>query len=175
MSDNSEIEFIKELFNNYRQMMYKIALNILHNNSDAEDIVQNAFLWIINHLEKISRIPCNERGFYFAKITEHFAIDLLRKRNNHPTDDIDEVDPSSENDVEDTVLSDLTVEEIKSALGELSDRDYDLLYLYLFKEMKHKEISELMGIPENSVRVYIQRARKRLIKILKKRGIIDDV
>ena len=173
MPDN---EFMSELFQNYRQMMYKTALGILHNSSDAEDVVQNAFLWIIDNLDRISQIPCNERGFYFAKIIEHHSIDLLRKRNAHPTDDIDEKgELSSETDVEDAVLSKLTVDQIKSALEELSDRDYDLLYLYLFKEMKHKEIGEIMGIPESNVRVYIQRARKRFIKILKKRGIIDDI
>lgn len=173
MPDN---EFLRELFQNYKQMMFKTALGILHNSSDAEDVVQNAFLWIIDNLDRISQIPCNERGFYFAKITEHNAIDLLRKRNIHPTEDIDEKDDlSSETDVEDGVLSKLTVEQIKSALQELSDRDYDLLYLYLFREMNHKEIGEIMGIPENNVRVYIQRARKRFIKILKKRGIIDDI
>ena len=169
-------EFMSELFQNYRQMMYKTALGILHNSSDAEDVVQNAFLWIIDNLDRISQIPCNERGFYFAKITEHSAIDLLKKRNAHPTDDIDENDNlSSEIDVEEAILSKLSVEQIKSALGELSDRDYDLLYLYLFNEMKNKEIGEIMGLSESSVRVYIQRARKRFIKILKKRGIIDDI
>ena len=173
MPDN---EFMRELFRDYRQIMFKTALGILHNSSDAEDVVQNAFLWIIDNLEKISQIPCNERGFYFAKITEHNAIDLLRKRNAHPTDDIDDKDDlSSGTDVEDEALSKLTVEQIKSALAELSDRDHDLLYLYLFKEMRYKEIGELMGIPENNVRVYIQRARKRFIKILKKRGITDDI
>ncbi len=176
MSDNPEMELIKELFKAHRQMMYKTALGILHNGSDAEDAVQNAFLWMINNVEKIAGIPCNERALYFTYITEHISIDIYRKQISHPTDDIDEhYELDSGLSVEDEVTSKLTVSEIRSALDELSDRDYDLMYLLLFKEKSYREIGEIMNIPENNVRVYIQRARKRFIKILKKRGVIDDV
>ena len=176
MSDNSEMELIKELFKAHRQMMYKTALGILHNSSDAEDAVQNTFLWMLNNIEKVVSIPCNERALYFTYITKNISIDIYRKRTSHPTDDIDEhYELSTEKSVEDEVISKLTVAEIRSALDELSDRDYDLLYLYLFKEKSYREIGEIMKIPENYVRVYIQRARKRFIKILKKRGVIDDV
>ncbi|MDE7229504.1 MAG: sigma-70 family RNA polymerase sigma factor [Oscillospiraceae bacterium] len=164
------------LFTEYRQMMFKIALNILHNRSDAEDVVQDAFLWIINNIVKISQIPCYERGNYFASITEHRSIDVLRKRSRHPTEDIEEqYELSSDERVEESALSSVTVEEIKSALNELSNRDYELLYLYLFKEMTPKEIGEAMGISENNIRVYVQRARKRFAKILHKRGLDHEI
>ena len=67
------------------------------------------------------------------------------------------------------------VKEIEQALEELSDRDYGIMYLYIFKQMKYREIAEAMNIPEKNINVYIERARKRLIKILKKRGIVDDI
>ncbi len=176
MSKKSDNKLMSELFSEYRQMMFKIALDILHNKSDAEDVVQEAFLWIINNFKKVSKIPCNERPLYFANIIEHISIDLCRKQKRRPTKGIDELnDVEVDYRVEDEVLSKLTVEEIKSALDHLSDRDYDLLYLYLFDKKGPKEISTVMGIPENSVRVYIHRARKRFIKILKKRGVIDDI
>lgn len=176
MSKNSDSEFINKLFVEYRQMMLKIALGILHNRPDAEDVVQEAFLWIINNLEKILRIPCNERALYFANIIEHISIELYRKHKRHPIEDIDEhYDFSSDFSVEDEVLSKLTINEIKSALEDLSDRDYDMLYLYLFDGKSPKEIGEVMRISESNIRVYIQRARKRFIKILRKRGVIDDV
>lgn len=171
MSEKTDDNLLSELFTEYRQMMFKIAMGILHNKSDAEDVVQDAFLWIINNLEKISQIPCYERGNYFASIIEHRSIDILRKRSRHPTEDIEEqYELSSDERVEESALSSVTVEEIKSALNELSNRDYELLYQYLFKEMTPKEIGEVMGISENNIRVYVQRARKRFAKILHKRG-----
>lgn len=113
---------------------------------------------------------------YFSEIAEHTSIDILRKKKRHPIEDIDEMyDICSNDSVEEKALDKMTVEKIRDALDELSNRDYDLLYLYLFKEMSYQEISEAIGITENNVRVYIHRARKRFIKILKKRGVIDDL
>ncbi len=176
MPDNPDADLLNELFEAYRDMMLKIAMGILHNKSDAEDVVQDAFLWIINNLEKISQIPCYERANYFATIIEHRSIDIYRKRNAHPTDDIEEqYKLHSDGNVEETALSSVTVDEIKNAMNELSNTDYELLYLYLFKDMSPKEISNVMGISEQNSRVYIQRARKRFAKILHKRGIGYDV
>ena len=174
--NSDEDKLISELFAEYKQMMFKVAFGILHNEADAEDAVQNSFLWIINNLDKISQIPCYERGNYFATIIEHRSIDIYRKRVNHPTENLDELfDLGSDESIEEKALSNVTVEEIKSAMNELSDGDYEMLYLYLFKQMRPKEISEAMGISENNIRTYIQRARKRFVKILHKRGIDYDV
>ncbi len=176
MSKNPDEDFINKLFSDYRQMMYKVAYSILGNRSDSEDAVQDVFLWIIDNIEKISEIPCNERANYFASIIEHRSIDIYRKLNAHPIEDIEEqYDLNSNEDLEKTVISDMTVEEIKSAMKELSNMDYEMLYLYLFKKMSPKEISKAMEISELNIRVYIYRARKRLIKILKKRGISYDI
>ncbi len=176
MTKKSDDKFINELFTEYRQMMFKIAMSILHNKSDAEDAVQDAFLWIINNLYKIYKIPCYERGFYFASIIKHRSIDLCRKRKSHPMEDIEgQYEISSSKCVEERALSNVTVSEIKSAMNELSDRDYEMLYLYLFKDMSPKEISGVMDISENNIRIYIKRARKRFAKILRNRGINYDV
>lgn len=176
MPDNLDTGLLKELFETYRDMMFKIAMGILHNKSDAEDVVQDAFLWIINNPSKILEIPCYERGNYFASIIEHRSIDIYRKRNAHPAEDIEEqYDLDSNENIEEKALSSVTVDEIKDAMNELSNMDYELLYLYLFKDMSPKEISNAMGISEKNIRVYIQRARKRFAKILHKRGINYDV
>lgn len=176
MPKNSDNEFVNELFKTYRQMMFKIALGILHNETDAEDVVQDAFLWIINNLDKVSQIPCCERGGYFASIIEHRAIDLCRKRNNHPTDDIDEQFNliSSEN-IEESAISNMTVEEIERALNELSKRDSEILYYLLFMDYAPKEIAKVLGVSERNISMYITRARKRLIKVLKKRGFTNEL
>lgn len=176
MLKNKDKDLSAELFNEYRQMMFKIAIKILHNVSDAEDAVQDSFLWIINNLDRISQIPCNERRSYFASIVEHRSIDIYRKHNGRQIEYTEEQYILTSNEcIVEKAVSSVTVDEIKEALNELSDRDYAMLYMYLFKEMSPKEISAIMGISENNIRTYIQRARKRLTKILCKRGINYDV
>ncbi len=90
MSKRKDDKLISKLFAEHRQMMFKIAMGILHNKSDVEDVVQDAFLWIINNLDKISQIPCNRRACYFANIIEYRSLNLINRRRAHPTDDIDE-------------------------------------------------------------------------------------
>lgn len=172
MSERPDTKFLQELFEAYRQTMYKTAFNILHNEHDAEDAVQNAFFRIINNLEKISQIPSNERIFYFANITEHISINILNKQKRHPLEDIDlheDIDPDIS--VEKISFERITVEEIKQVIRTMSAADRLILRLYLFEERSHKEIAEIAGISEVNARVSVHRARKRLAKLLKERGI----
>lgn len=172
MSKRPNAELLKELFETHRQTMYKIALSILHNSHDAEDAVQNAFLWIINDLEKISPIPCNERVFYFANIIEHVSINILNKKKRHQLEDIDmHQEINSGISVEKTSLEMITIEEIKQVIRTMSVTDRLILRLYLFEEKSYKEIAEIAGISEGNARVSVHRARKRLVKLLKERGI----
>ena len=57
-----EEAFITKLYSEYEQMMYKIALNILNNNYDAEDTVHEAFLNIIrqDHLANLKKLQKSE-------------------------------------------------------------------------------------------------------------------
>lgn len=172
MSERPNAKLLRELFETHRQAMYKIALNILHNPHDAEDAVQNAFLWIINNLEKVSQIPCNERVFYFANIIEHTSLNILNKQKRHPLENIDmHEEINSEIFVEKTSFERITIEEIKQVIRTMSAADRLILRLYLFEERSHKEIAEIAGISEINARVSVHRARKRLAKLLKERGI----
>lgn len=176
LSDNDKYDLINELFSKYSQMMYRKAFSILHNKSDAEDAVQNTFLWIVDNPEKVPEKNSYEMIGYLAAITAHRSIDICRKRRRHPTDDIDEQpDLCTDENIEEEILSSMNVEEIRKALNELSDTDYRMLYLNLFKHKKTKEISAMMGIAENNIRTYLKRARERFIKILRERGIDYDI
>lgn len=176
MLEDSDLEFINKLFIEYRQMMFKVAMDILHNKADAEDAVQDAFLCIINNLEKISHIPCKEKAFYFVVIIENISINKYNKKNRHPLVDIDKcIEISSDYSVDKRVDEDLLIKKIKDALAELSDRDYSIMYLYIFNQMTPKEIAEKLDIPEKNIHTYITRAKKRLVKILNRRGIYYDI
>lgn len=171
MQKKENAEFAKELFETYSQMMYKIAFNILQNKFSAEDAVQNAFLWIMGNLDKIYEIPDFERAFYFSTIIEHISIDLLNEQKKQLSKAVDDYQEFAVlTSAEEEALDNITIQEIEEALKKLSDTDYSLMYLYLFKQMKPKEIAKELNIPEKNIRTYIMRARKRLIKILKREG-----
>ncbi len=176
MPDNLNKDLIEKLFEKYEQLMCDTALNILHNKADAEDVVQNAFLWIINNPQKISIIPIDEREFYLIAMVKHLSSNAVKSKKKHSAKSIEEMEEFASNDlVEETALENITIEEVKQALNELSFSDYSLMYLYVIMQMKPSEIAEELKIPEKNIRAKVRSARKRLIKILKKRGFNYDV
>ena len=101
---------------------------------------------------------------------------MLKKKQRHSEIDIDEVyDVQTNENLEETTLAEISAEEIRNALRELSDNDYEILFLYLVKEHNPSEIADLIGISANLARQRIFRARKRLIKLLGKRGITNEI
>lgn len=168
-------ELVRSLYEKNELLLYNIAYKILKNRSDAEDTVQDAFVRVINHLEKIREIDCNETRFYLVIIVKNISLNMLKKKQRHPEIDIDEAyDVQTSENLEETTLAEISAEEIRNALRELSDNDYEILFLYLVKEHNPSEIADLIGISANLARQRIFRARKRLIKLLGKRGITNE-
>ncbi len=171
--DNPDADLLNELFEAYRDMMLKIAMGILCNDFLAEDAVQEAFLHIINDPDKISRIPVKNRGSYLNTVVTNACYDLLRSEKRRHKCNINDLEICS-GSPDDEALSALTVDEIRNLLNELPDRDQEILYLYLFNDYAPKDIAEAMHIPKRQIGTYLGRARKRLIKLLKERGITND-
>ncbi len=74
-ADKSKFEL---LYLRYRGLMFSVAMRLLSSEQDAEDAVHQAFLSIIEHLDRITEIDCPKTRSYVVIITEHKAIDLLR-------------------------------------------------------------------------------------------------
>ena len=74
--DRSLIEF---LYTEYKQVMYKTAVSILHNNEDAEDAVHEAFLRVIKNISKFRKYSCNENVSYLVIIVRGIALNMPLK------------------------------------------------------------------------------------------------
>ena len=61
-SEDDKRRFVA-VYEQYHEKMEMIALHILRSQHDSEDAVQNAFLQMIRHFEKIYEIPCEELPF----------------------------------------------------------------------------------------------------------------
>ena len=134
-----------------------------------------SFVSVINHLEKIREINCNETRFYLVIVVKNISLNMLKKKQRHHEVDIDEVfDAQSSEKTEDEIISKISSDEIKNALRDLSDKDYEVMFLYLVKEHTPAEIAQLLGITGIQARQRIFRARHRLIRHLEKRGITNE-
>ena len=175
LSSEDKCDLINELFSQYRQKMYKQALSMVEKPEDAEDMLQIAFLKIIRHLEKISRMPAEGREGYLIKAIKRICFDYNKKKKKCTyISDIDESVIDVGSLVTDAAVLNMSVNEIKEALNDLSERDRNILYFKLFEGYKAKDIAEKLKIPTRNINVYIKRANDRLLKVLRKRGITND-
>ena len=70
-----------EIYEKYHVQMERTAMRILKEQSDVEDAVQNAFMQMIRHFEKIFEIPCEELPFWIISIVKNEARAILRKNS----------------------------------------------------------------------------------------------
>ena len=80
INDETDKELVRSLYEVNEQLMYNVAYNILHNRTDAEDAVQDSFVSVINHLEKIREIDCNETRFYLVIVVKNISLNMLKKK-----------------------------------------------------------------------------------------------
>ena len=164
--------FFIQICNDYQQLLFKKSNEILQNVTDAEDAVQEACIRIEKNLDKIHNLPDDIRAIYCVNIVKNISLDMLRKKKSRHTANIADLRSVADSvSIEETVIEKCTVDEIKKAMRKLAEKDYELLYLYLFKELQPIEIAEIMHISPENVRVSIHRAKKKLVVILNEEGI----
>lgn len=73
LESDADRQMFAEVYAQHHSKMENTAIRILKNQSDAEDAVQNAFMQVIRHFEKISHISCEDLPFWLISI----AICLL--------------------------------------------------------------------------------------------------
>lgn len=162
--DNSEK--FEQIYNNYRVLMYRVAYNVLKSRQDTEDAVQDAFVKIYDHISDIGEVDSPRTRSFIMVITRNVCLNELRSRRHDSGENIEELDPAAEVSVEEAVLSELGVDQIKNALRELPENYRDILYLTVFKEYDLHSAAELLGITYENAKQRLQRARKKLAEML---------
>ncbi len=157
-----------ELYRLYANAMYNVALRIVNDEAEAEDVLQEAFLDAFNRVSDFRQET--SFGLWLKQIVINRAINYLRKRKAAFVG-IDDFDRAEEvqDDHEETQLK---VEAIKAAMAELPDGYRVVLTLYLFEGYDHEEIAHILKISENTSRTQYMRAKKKLNSLLALKGVV---
>ena len=67
-----------------------------------------------------------------------------------------------EDTTEGKIAFDAEIETVRQAIHHLPEKEREILHLKYFEGQSDKEIAEIVGLAESSVRKYIERARKHL-------------
>lgn len=156
--DQSKFE---RVYHKYRYLMLHIAKQILQNHHDAEDAVHQAFISIIENIEKISDVECPKTRSYIVIITERKAIDILRQNQRRNTVELNE-------EIAGIEIPFAEENSIAAAIAKLPVHYREVLLLRFDNGFTTKEIASILNITDSGVRKLIARAKKALQAALEK-------
>lgn len=156
-----------ELYKLYSNAMYNVALRIVNDDAEAEDVLQEAFLDAFGRIKDFRQETTF--GLWLKQIVINRSINYLRKRKLELVS-LDEIEVADEIET-DFAETTLKVEAIKAAMNELPDGYRVVLTLYLFEGYDHEEIAHILKITENTSRSQYLRAKRKLNNLLEMKGV----
>ena len=163
LESDADRQVFTSIYNQHHVQMENAAIKILKNQSDAEDAIQNAFMQVIRHFEKIHQIPCDELPFWLISIVKNEAYMILRKQKNIvPLEDWTDYSNQSVDVLDYVGLVDL--------FAKLPDTYRQVLEMKSILGYSNKEIAVHLGITESAVGTRVSRGRRLLKEILDKEG-----
>lgn len=144
-------------------------MRMLRNEADAQDAVAQAFLKVMEHIEKIGKLPETQIAPYCVVITKHVAADMLRKKKREfPADTVELFACQEEADAESRFFEKANTQILLSALRRLPDEDRNLIHLRYACDLGYREIAKLFEIGEDAAKKRGQRVLKKLRELYEK-------
>lgn len=153
------------LVDKYKRYAYTIALKVVNNPPDAEEVAQDAFIKAFHYLKTFNRQSKFSTWLY--RIVFNTAISHKRK-NRVVLQSIDQHDEAHTEKIEAKLEGEDKQHFIRQAMTQLNDADRLAIQLYYLNELSIEEVADIMSQNSNTIKVRIHRARLRLADELKK-------
>ena len=157
------------LVDKYKAMAYNIAYRIVGDADIAKDMAQESFISAYASLERFQY--GSKFSSWLYRIVVNKCKDHLRaERDTVEVDEISDIVPSKERTPEQTVSSRQTGDVIQQALNSLPEEYRDVIVLKHIEELDYREISDILGVSVNALKVRAHRGREMLRELLEKMG-----
>ncbi|MBZ4042712.1 RNA polymerase sigma factor [Flavobacterium hibisci] len=157
------------LVDRYKDMIFTLALKMIKNREEAEEVAQDTFIKVYNSLGKFK--GDSKFSTWIYKIAYNTCLDRLKKNKKEDLNiSIDEFSAHLIKTM-DNALSALEDKErrqtIQNCLNLLPEDENFLLTLFYFEDQSLEEIGKIMNINANNVKVKLFRSRQKLAVILR--------
>ena len=165
-------EALAEVYNRHSGAVHGLARRILRDETLAEEITQEVFLRLWNNPEKFDANRGSLRSFLLAH-THGRSVDLIRSESARRTrEDRDaRLAVGETRNVEDEVWDMALAEQNKTALSSLIEGERRAIELAYFGGHTYREVADLLGEPEGTVKSRIRSGMKRLRSELTAAGV----
>lgn len=138
---------VMELFELYRNDVYRLAISFTHSKADAEDICQTVFLKLLEH----NNIKPGKEKAWLMQVTANQSKSLLRSGWWKKTEGLEDVFQAEDD-----------TDNFTSMIMKLKPKYRVVLYLYYYEGYSTDEIAKLLHINRSAVTTRLARARKIL-------------
>lgn len=154
------------LYDNYCDAMHAVAMRYLRNVDDARDVAQEAFIKAFRNLGQFRGEVTF--GAWLKRIVINKCIDFLKSRTQHLESLDDGYLQVADKEGDSWSVDDgTTTQQVKEAIEKLPEKYRYVVMLYLLEGYDHAEISEILGITENTSRTQLLRGKRKLMDDLK--------
>lgn len=166
---NGDREAFRRLYEKSVDELFRYAGRIIQDEALIEDGIQDLYikLW-----EKRRRLPldAHPKAYLYTSIRNNLIRTMERHYNKYSDVEVDQMYLGEEESVEKDWIEgeneQMRSGSLKKALKELPDRQRELIYLKYQAGLSYEEIEEVMGITNQSLRNLMNRAMKKLRKLL---------
>lgn len=145
-------KLVEEFINVNIDSAYRFAFTYMKNQQDAEDVVSESIIRALKASDSIKDIK-NIKTWFF-KIISNTAINDIRKKQK--------VVPLMSIENEDIYEDSYNISDVNEMIEKLPREYTEVIILRYFEDMKIKDISEVLGINENTVKTRLYKALKLL-------------
>lgn len=142
-------------FDRYSKMVYSVALRVLNDSGEAEDVMQEIFIQIWQNPAKFSA-ERGSMGGWLVVVARNRAIDKLRRRK--PSDPVEMFALPSSVNLDRESERELLLEQIRTAMEKLPIEQRRSVELAFFDGLSHSEIADRTGEPLGTVKTRIRLA-----------------
>jgi RNA polymerase sigma-70 factor (ECF subfamily) len=166
----------EQLVRQHTRRVYGLCYRFTGRDSEAQDLTQDVFMRVFRAL---GGFRSTEGSFttWLTRLTRNLLIDHYRRtRNERVTDSIEEQLPRVEQGSSgqsiarpDSALAGREASELlQGALAKLSPDLRETIILRDLQELEYREIAQVLGIPEGTVKSRLNRGRAELARLLRR-------
>ncbi len=143
--------------------LYHRALDILHNEQDAEDAVQDVIVKLWHEREKLEQV--DNLPNYLRMCLRNHCISCLRSRHDEvEVNDVIDLEPETAGTPLETVEKRSDTQLMRKLIARTPQKVARVLRLHLYGEMRPAEIAQLLGENEQNIRATLSRYRRKLVE-----------
>lgn len=142
---------VEEVVHTYGNMLFRLCIVTLGNESDAQDALQETF---IKYMQKAPKFQSDEhKKAWLLKVAANQCKDSLRSKKRHQTVNLDEIKECMEENSETGILD---------VLMTLPEKFRIVMFFYYVEEYEVRYIADMIGKTPSAVKMRLKKGRQLL-------------